>query len=64
MVRQDLQHGRGLCLLDPHGDLVERIYQAIPEHRRQDVLYFNVPDASQPFGYNPTPVRESRPNAP
>lgn len=53
MVRQDLQHGRGLCLLDPHGDLVERIHATVPGHRRHDVLYFNVPDRSQPYGYNP-----------
>lgn len=53
MVRQDLQHGRGLCLLDPHGDLVERIHQAVPAHRQHDVLYFNVPDTDQPYGYNP-----------
>ena len=53
MVRQDLQHGRGLCLLDPHGDLVERVFQAVPQQRRDDVLYFNAPDRSQPYGYNP-----------
>ena len=53
MVRQDLEADRGLCLLDPHGDLVERVHAAVPEHRRHDVLYFNVPDTSQPFGYNP-----------
>ncbi len=53
MVRQDLRHGRGLCLLDPHGDLVERVHAVMPEHRQQDVLYFNVPDPKQPYGYNP-----------
>ena len=53
MVLQDLKHDRGLCLLDPHGDLVEQVYQAVPEHRCHDVLYFNVPDPTQPYGYNP-----------
>ena len=53
LVLQDLEHDRGLCLLDPHGDLVERVYQAVPEHRLDDVLYFNVPDPTQPYGYNP-----------
>ena len=53
MVRQDFEHGRGLCLLDPHGDLVQRIYKHVPASRRKDVLYFNAPDRAQPFGYNP-----------
>ncbi|MFY0610694.1 MAG: type IV secretion system DNA-binding domain-containing protein [Hyphomicrobiaceae bacterium] len=53
MVRQDLVHGHGLCLLDPHGDLVERVYQSVPEKRKGDVRYFNVPDRTQPYGYNP-----------
>ena len=50
---QDIAHGRGMILIDPHGDLAERVVQAVPAHRRQDVIYFNVPDPMQPFGYNP-----------
>jgi hypothetical protein len=42
-----------MMLIDPHGDLAERVAQAIPAHRRQDLIYFNVPDPTQPFGYNP-----------
>lgn len=53
LVRQDLEHGHGLCLIDPHGDLVERIYDSVPIHRREDIYYFNVPDRTQPYGYNP-----------
>lgn len=53
MIRQDLAAGRGCCLLDPHGDLVDRVYQAVPENRKGDVRYFNVPDRTQPYGYNP-----------
>src|SRR5207249_11112694 len=53
MISQDITKGEGLALIDPHGDLVDRIVQAIPEHRRGDVVYFNVPDLTQPFGYNP-----------
>ncbi|MEM8971718.1 MAG: type IV secretion system DNA-binding domain-containing protein [Pseudomonadota bacterium] len=61
MMRQDLHHGHGFCLIDPHGDLVERMYQGVPEDRRDDVLYFNVPDRTQPYGYNPLRfVREDR----
>ncbi len=53
MISQDLEAKRGFCLVDPHGDLVERVVNIIPEHRQGDVKYFNVPDQSQPYGYNP-----------
>ena len=52
-IRQDLHAGSGLALIDPHGDLVERIAKHIPDHRKKDLIYFNVPDPAQPFGYNP-----------
>jgi hypothetical protein len=53
LLRQDLTAGEGLALLDPHGDLVERVVAAVPEHRKTDIFYFNVPDRDQPFGFNP-----------
>src|SRR5881397_3408909 len=53
LVRQDLAGGEGLALLDPHGDLVERVLAAVPEPRRHDLIYFNVPDVERPLGFNP-----------
>ena len=53
MIRQDLNAGQGLALLDPHGDLIERIVAHIPEGRRTDLIYFNVPDRANPLGFNP-----------
>jgi energy-coupling factor transporter ATP-binding protein EcfA2 len=53
LVRQDIEAGRGLALIDPHGDLVERVAAAIPNRRLADLAYLNAPDLSQPFGYNP-----------
>ena len=53
LALQDIVQGRGMMLIDPHGDLAERIVSGIPPHRRDDVIYFNVPDPNQPFGYNP-----------
>lgn len=52
-VQQDVQHGRGLCLIDPHGDLITTIQKAIPEHRKADVIYLDLTDPNQPYGYNP-----------
>lgn len=53
MLRQDIANGEGLALVDPHGDLVEQIQTEIPMHRRQDVVWFNVPDRNQTLGFNP-----------
>src|SRR5258708_646882 len=53
MIRQDVLAGNGCALFDPHGDLAERLNEWIPESRRPDVIYLNVPDPKQPFGFNP-----------
>lgn len=53
LIRQDIASGQGLALLDPHGDLVEKVLAQLPEQRKDDVIYFNVADHSQPLGLNP-----------
>jgi hypothetical protein len=53
MIMQDIIADRGVCLLDPHGDLVQSVFQAIPEDRIKDIIYFNVPDVSLRLKYNP-----------
>ncbi len=53
MIRQDMAAGMGLALFDPHGDLVERVLASVPDLRRHDLVYFNVPDTTRPFGFNP-----------
>lgn len=53
LIRQDIEAGEGVALLDPHGDLVERVLAHVPEYRKSDLIYFNVPDASAPLGFNP-----------
>src|SRR6185295_13236602 len=61
MALQDLERGNGFALIDPHGDLVERIAACVPASRRADVIYLNAADPSQPYGYNPLRhVREDR----
>jgi Type IV secretion-system coupling protein DNA-binding domain len=61
LALQDIAQVRGMMLIDPHGDLAERIMGSIPPTRRDDVIYFNVPDPKQPFGYNPLKhVREDK----
>jgi len=53
MIRQDIGADQGLALFDPHGDLVERILAWMPEQKKDNLVYFNVPDASHPLGFNP-----------
>lgn len=60
MALQDLERGNGFALVDPHGDLVERVATLIPSDRQSDVLYINAADPAQPYGYNP--LRRVRPD--
>jgi hypothetical protein len=52
MVKQDLKEGRGICLVDPHGDLVESVIPHIPRKRADDVIIFNPGDLGRPMGLN------------
>ena len=53
LMRQDAIHNRGFCLIDPHGDLVTRMLAKIPAKRKNHVVYIDVTNPNQPFGYNP-----------
>lgn len=53
LALQDIREGRGLAVIDPHGDLAERLVRQVPVSRRGDLSYLNAADPSQPFGYNP-----------
>ena len=50
---QDLEQGRGFALVDPHGDLVERVFAAVTPEQADRVVYLNAPDRLQSYGYNP-----------
>jgi hypothetical protein len=52
MIRQDLQEGKGLCIIDPHGSLIEDVIPFIPRERADDVIYFNPGDLERPLGLN------------
>lgn len=52
MTVQDVIHGNGVGVIDPHGDFAERILDFIPEHRIKDVVYFNPADSQFPVGLN------------
>ncbi len=52
MIRQDLQNGKGICVVDPHGQLIDDILPFIPRERADDVIYFNPADLERPLGLN------------
>ncbi len=52
MIEQDLEEGKGLCIVEPHGDFAEHALSVIPENRMQDVIYFNPGDIDRPIGLN------------
>lgn len=52
MIRQDLKNGKGLCVVDPHGQLIDDILPFIPRDRADDVIYFNPADLERPLGLN------------
>jgi hypothetical protein len=53
LIRQDLDAGEGLALLDPHGDLAEAVLAHVPRPRTNDLVYFNPADGERPIGFNP-----------
>lgn len=52
MARQDLWNGDGLCVIDPHGDLVEDIISFTPKERAKDMIVFDPSDYERPMGLN------------
>lgn len=51
-IVQDIVKGKGVAVVDPHGDLAERLLMHIPEERIKDVIYLNPVDISNPIGLN------------
>ncbi len=52
LLRQDIGKGDGCAVVDPHGDLVERLHAWIPERRRSEVVLFD-PASAGGIGFNP-----------
>src|SRR3989344_4942872 len=53
MVRQDIASGHGLCLIDPHGDVIGEILNFVPPERAQDVVLIDPSDTKYPVSFNP-----------
>ncbi|MFH1938016.1 MAG: type IV secretion system DNA-binding domain-containing protein [Patescibacteria group bacterium] len=60
LAMQDIQAGRGICIIDPHGEFVEEVVSKIPSHRVNDVVYFNPADTEYPIGFNVLQVSDQK----
>jgi len=52
LILQDIEAGRGVGVIDPHGDLANDVLEHIPRNRIEDVAYFNPADIEHPVGLN------------
>ena len=58
MALADIKAGRGLGIVDPHGEFAEKILELVPESRLDDVIYFNPADLNYPIAFNPLEVSD------
>ncbi len=52
MAIQDIRAGRGVGIIDPHGEAAEKLLNFIPAKRINDVIYFNPADLNFPMPFN------------
>jgi type IV secretory pathway TraG/TraD family ATPase VirD4 len=52
MALQDINAGRGVCFVDPHGEAIEFLLERIPKERIEDVVLFDPSNSTAPIGLN------------
>lgn len=52
MVVQDIREGRGVAVVDPHGEFASMMLDFVPRERVEDVVYFNPADLDFPIAFN------------
>ena len=52
MIHSDVQTGKGVAVIDPHGDLAESVINSVPSHRVNDVVILDPSDTAHPFAFN------------
>lgn len=53
LLASDMEAGKGVCLIDPHGDLSEAVAATVPRGRTNEVILFDAGDREVPLAYNP-----------
>ena len=52
MIISDIEAGKGVAVIDPHGDLADHVLDHIPSHRTNDVIVFDPSDRDHPVAFN------------
>ncbi len=52
MIYADIQAGRGVAVVDPHGDLAETVLNFVPSRRTNDVIIVDPSDRDWPIAFN------------
>ncbi|MEK7507095.1 MAG: DUF87 domain-containing protein [Patescibacteria group bacterium] len=61
MIRQDIANGKGVCLVDPHGEFADYVLSVVPPGRAEEVIHFNPGDIDRPLGLNMLEIDPARP---
>jgi len=61
MAVQDIEAGNGVCVIDPHGDLINEVLASVPRSRINDVIVFDTGDLTRPLGLNMLEFNPARP---
>jgi hypothetical protein len=61
LLRQDIENGKGVCLIDPHGEFAEFVLSIVPQERANDVIYFDPGDIARPMGLNMLEIDPTHP---
>ena len=57
MIFSDIQSGKGVAVIDPHGDLIEACLRFVPKERSNDVILFDPADKNYPMAFNMLSVK-------
>jgi len=61
LIHQDMAKGKGVCVIDPHGEFAEFVLSVVPKERIDDVIYFDPGDTARPMGLNMLEIDPSHP---
>ncbi|MBZ5538110.1 MAG: ATP-binding protein [Acidobacteriia bacterium] len=61
MILHDIDKGRGVAVLDPHGSLIDQVLLHYPAHRDNDLIIVDVTDIERPVGFNVLSIDEKDP---
>jgi hypothetical protein len=60
LIKQDIKNGEGVCVIDPHGDLVEAALECVPKERADDVILFDPSNTQKPLDSGSTLIEISK----